>query len=268
MLTSSIWSLISRHVRNFRCGTLSLRKIHSRQNCYCSFCWIWKFYIDDIISQNGHQGVLERPRRQHQQEKDGKSGMSRVKSIRSEEGDQIGMQLQYSSQKKKNWNKPQSKTHASDEQPSPCPRIWQDALYQKKPETIRAPKMRNSAQCSLVNTHKMQPVYQPSRPKNQIPKKSQVSRAKIQPSQQSLRGEKRRAFDIHRGFDQRRKNTTHKNQNATKVPPRGTRTAFWLTDTPVRNTARSVFLGRAACRTLQPRLFARQRDKKNKSLRS
>lgn len=101
MLTSSIWSLISRHVRNFRCGALSLRKIHSRQNCSSSFCWIWKFYIDDIISQNGHQGVLERPRRQHQQEKDGKSGMSRVKSIRSEEGDQIGMQLQYSSQKEK-----------------------------------------------------------------------------------------------------------------------------------------------------------------------
>ena len=67
--------------------------------------------------------------------------------------------------------------------------------------------MRNSAQCSLVNTHKMHPVYQPSRPKNQIPKKSKVSRAKSLPSQQSLRREKRRVFDIYRGFDRRGKKT-------------------------------------------------------------
>lgn len=91
--------------------------------------------------------------------------------------------------------------------------------FPKNKRPFEPPKMRISAQFSLVNRHKMHSVYQPPIPKQNPnpnpPQKSQVSRAKSLPSQQSPRRKKRRVFDIHRGFDQGGK----QNQKKTKMRP-------------------------------------------------
>ena len=126
--------------------------------------------------------------------------------------------------------------------------------------------MRNSAQCSLVNAREMHPVYQPSRPKNPKTKSPKVPGIEgKEPAFPTIPKEREAKGLRHpQRFRPRRKKTNnkHKNQNATKLPPRSTRTAFSAHGHAGPRDCKKRFIGGAACRMLQPRLFARQRDKK------
>ena len=120
--------------------------------------------------------MLERPRRQHQQEKDGKPGVSRGNHFgQKKTGDQIGMQLQYSSLKRKNLEQP---ANLKPTLPMNNHLHFLGCARMRFPKRNQRPFEPQNAQFSTMLTrehaHKMHPVYQPSRPKNPKTKSPKV----------------------------------------------------------------------------------------------
>jgi hypothetical protein len=135
-----------------------------------------------------------------------------------------------------------------------------DTLFRKQRHF--SPKYAQSAQMpTREQTHKMHPHPQSPHSQNPNPKKSQVSRAKSQPSQQFPWREKRRVVRHPQRFDQGRNGRKPKcDQFATSRHSHG----FLAKRHAGPRGCKKRFLGEAACRTLALRLFARERDNKRK----
>ena len=161
-------------------------------------------------------------------------------------GSQICMQLQYSLLSKERKSVIKRKTpNLNPRTHPPNSQDWHDNTLPRK-ETLEPQKCAFGTMLTReqTHTHMMHPI-----PQSPNPKKTQTQNVPgIEGKEPAfptipMEREKRRVVRHPQRFRPRR-NKKAENQNATNVPPRSTRTAFWPMDTPVLEAARSVFLER------------------------